>query len=180
MMRTPALVTFLVTCSAVVAAQQVSPQSRAQEIAAAFTKHKSVVREKHGIRKEKYKDVRSEPVVQPDIAQYSGTYEVPDLGYVITVQARRDGTVQASGYEGDQLCRKFDLEHARIEGALLTATKVYADGAKEAFAGVFMNRTERNSPTDTGMVTFGLGVVLSTPLELGSITVEKLFYELKQ
>jgi len=35
----------------------------------------------------------------------------------------------------------------------------------------------RNSPTDAGVTTFGLGVVLHTPLELNGVTYEKLFYQ---
>jgi hypothetical protein len=43
-----------------------------------------------------------------------------------------------------------------------------------------MTRTERNSPTDPGITTFGLGVVLATPREFAGNTYERLFYQLKQ
>lgn len=179
-MRTPAIVTFLIACAVITASQQLPAQSKAQEIAAAFNKHKGAVRAKYGVRKEKYKDVRSEPVVKQNIRDYSGVYEVSDLGYTIIVQVWSDGRVRANGYEKGQPSRTFELEHAKIEGALLTATKAYPDGAVEKFDGVFMTRTERNSPSDTGVVAFGLGVVLGTPVELGGITYDKLFYQLKQ
>ena len=43
-----------------------------------------------------------------------------------------------------------------------------------------MNRTERNSPSDTGVTTFGLGVVLAASFEFGGNTYDKLFYQRKQ
>lgn len=111
-------------------------------------------------------------------------YEVYDLGYVINIQVESDGRIQASGYEtngdGNQQSRTFKLEHARIAGALITADKVYDNGATEKFEGVFLIRTERNSPTDSGTSLFGLGVLLSTPRELNGITYDKLFYQWKQ
>src|SRR5688572_33121558 len=71
------------------------------------------------------------------------------------------------------------LFRSRIEGALLSASKVYQDGTAEAFEGVFLKRTDRTSPTDAGVTTFGLGVVLRTPVEQNGLTHEKLFYQLK-
>jgi len=80
---------------------------------------------------------------------------------------------------GNDKGRAFRLENARIDGALLTASKVYQDGATEKFEGVFLNRTDRNSPTDPGVTISGLGVVLNTPFEINGNTYEKLFYGLK-
>lgn len=179
-MRTFLVIALLVGSFVDAAFQQLSSQTKARQIAAAFSKHKHVVKQKYGVTREKYKDVWSEPVVKRNIEDYAGSYEVPDLGYRITIQVATDGSVQASGYEGDLQPRTFRLENARIEGALLTARKVYSDGAAEEFEGAFMTRTERFSPTDTGVTTFGLGVVLGTPFELEGITHEKLFYQLKQ
>jgi len=179
-MRTVALVTLLAACPAIAAPQRSSSQLRAQQIAAAFSKQKHLVAEKHGVRKEKYKDVRSEPMVKQDITEYSGVYEVPDLGDVIDLRIGRDGRIQADGHDSDQPSRTFVLANGKIEGAVLTAVKVYRDGATEPFEGVFMTRTERNSPSDPGITTSGLGVVLATPREFAGITFEKLFYQLKQ
>ena len=176
-MRILALATLLACCPALVVAQQYSTQSRAQEVAAAFTKQKHVVREKRGLRIEKYKDVRSEPLVKQDVTQYSGVYEV-DFGDVIELRVGSDGRVAASGHDSDQPDRTFVLENAKIEGAVLTATKVYREGARERFEGVFMTRTERNSPTDPGTTTTGLGVVLGTPRYFEGNTYDKLFYQL--
>ena len=175
-MRTFVVIVLSLACAASVFSQQLTSQTKAREIAAAFTKNKHVVKEKFGVRMEKYKDVRSEPAVKSNVSEYSGVYEVPDLGYVITVQVGSDGRIQASGSENS---RTFRLESARIDGALLTATKVYSDGAKERFEGSFLNRTDRNSPTDPGVTIFGLGVLLTTPFEINGLTYDKLFYQLK-
>lgn len=179
-MRTFLVVALFVSCFVNAAFQQLSGQTKAQQIAAAFNKHKHVVKQKYGVTREKYKDVWSEPVVKQNIREYAGSYEVSDLDCRITIQVATDGSIQANGYEGGLQPRTFRLENARIAGALLTARKAYSDGAAEKFEGVFMTRTERSSPTDTGVTTFGLGVVLATPFELEGITHEKLFYQLKQ
>ena len=179
-MRTVALVTFLTAWPAIAAPQQSFSQSRAQQLAAAFTKQKHVVAQKHGVRKEKYKDVRSEPVIKQDITEYSGVYQVVDWGDLIDLRIGSDGRIQAVGHDSKQPSRTFVLENARIEGAVLTATMVYRDGATQRFEGVFMTRTERTSPTDPGITTFGLGVVLATPREIAGNTYERLFYQLHQ
>jgi len=176
-MRTFIVIALSVACAANVLSQQLSSQTKAQEVAAAFTKNKHVVKEKYGVRREKYKDVRSEPANKSNIRDYSGVYEVPELGYMINVQVGSDGRIQANGSEQS---RTFRLENAKIEGAVLTGSKVYPDGARERFEGVFLNRTDRDSPTDPGVTMFGLGVVLIAPFEANGITYDKLFYQSKQ
>ena len=175
-MRTFIVIVLSLACAASVISQQLSSQAKAREIAATFTKNKHVVKEKYGVRVEKYKDIRSEPAVKSNISDYSGVYEAPDLDYRISVQVGSDGRIQASGSEKS---RAFTLENARIDGALLTATKVYSDGAREKFEGSFLNRTDRNSPTDPGVTIFGLGVVLTKPFEMNGLTYDKVFYQLK-
>jgi hypothetical protein len=156
---------------------------RTQEIVATFNKHKYAVKEKYGVRREKYKKVISEPVIKPNIRDYSGVYEVSDLGYLINIQVGSDGNVKAVGsepaYGGNRQARSFKLESAKIVGAMLTGTKVYDDGPTEKFEGVFINRTEFNSPTDNGVSAFGLGVV-GNHVEVAGVTLDKLFYQLKK
>ena len=163
--------------------QESSNQTRTQEIVASFSKEKHKIKEKNGVRSEKYKKVLSEPVVKQNIRDYSGVYEVSDLGYRIDLQAGSDGSVKATGSEpanGDtRQARRFRLEGANITGAMLTATKVYEDGATEKFEGVFINRTAFNSPTDNGVSAFGLGVV-GIRVEFAGMTLDRLFYQLKQ
>jgi len=86
------------------------------------------------------------------------------MGYRITIQVGTDGTISA--YRDNS-----KLENARIDGAVLTA---------KGFEGVFLTRTDRDSPSDPGTVMYGLGVVLRTPIEFNGNTYDKLFYQLKQ
>ena len=121
---------------------QRNTQSRTQEIVAAFNKQKHEVVEVYGVKKEKYKRVVSEPAIRQNISDYSGVYEVSEMGYLINIQVGSDGNVKATGSEpakGDTHQRRsFRLEDARITRAMLTATKVYDDGATEKFEGVFI------------------------------------------
>jgi len=174
------MVTFLLAGSVIVGSLPLSSQSRALEIAAAFSKHKSVVKETHGVRREKYKDVRSEPTVRQNVRDYSGVYEVSELGYSLSVHVSDDGTVRASGSDGDAQRRGFELANAKLQGTLLTGTKVFRDGTTEKFEAVFLTRTDRNSPTDPGTVSYGLGVLLPGTIELSGNTYDKLFYQLRQ
>ena len=157
-------------------------QAKSQVIAASFSKVKSVNVEKRGIRKEKYLRVESTPGVKANPADYSGTYEIPDLGFAIHLRADRTGKVEGDGYEplnADPAIRRlFTLRNGKIEGTLLTATKVYAGGYTERLEGTFMNRATFESPTDKGSVRFGLGTV-GRPIEVYGMTIDKLFYDLR-
>ena len=176
------VVSFGLICSTLIA-QDATIQRRTQEIVASFNKHKVQTKEKHGIVREKYKRVHSEPVAKENAGDYSGLYEVPNLGYRVAIQVGSGGKLEASGHEparrGAQPARRFTLQGATIEGALFTATKTYEDGSTEPFAGVFINRTEFASPTDQGVSAFGLAVV-SQPVEFAGVTLDKLFYQLQR
>jgi len=157
-------------------------QRKTQAIVASFNKFKHVTKEKHGIRKEKYKKVQSEPVVKTNPEDYSGTYEIPDLGFAMHLHVDHTGKVEGDGYEplmqDPAVRRAFTLKDGKIEGALLTATKVYAGGHTEKLEGVFIDRTSFESPTDKGVTTFGLGTV-GRPIDVSGLTLDRLFYELK-
>ena len=162
-------------------------QKRTEEILAIFTKTKHKVKDRSGIRVEKYKEMRSEPVLKSDIRGYSGEYEVSGLGYTINIQIGADGVIRADGYEppeeGLRGGRKFTLKDARIDSALLTATKVYADGGSERFEGGFINLTdvEGTSPTQIEHRSSSLGLgVTGVRIIRDGLTLEKLFYQLKQ
>lgn len=157
-------------------------QAQSQVIAASFSKFKRLSVEKRGIRKEKYLKVESTPAVKANPADYSGTYEIADLGFAIHLRADRTGKVEGDGYEplnSDPAIRRvFTLGNGKIEGALLTATKVYAGGYMERLEGAFMNRATFESPTDKGCVRFGLGT-LGRPVQVSGMTIDKFFYDLK-
>ena len=185
-MRTLYVITLFVISVLIpsnIISQELNSERRTQEIIASFNKQKNANKEKYGVSKEKYKRVQSESVTRPDIRDYAGVYEVPHLGYAINIEVGSDGKVEETGYEpasgAAQPARGFRLADTTIVGALLTATKIYEDGTTEKFEGVFINRTEFNSPTDSGISAFGLGVV-GKPVEFAGLTFDKLFYQLKK
>jgi hypothetical protein len=174
-----------VFCAGVGATQQpgvAATDSRTRAIVASFNKSKHVVKEKHGVRKEKYLDVRSAPVVKQNPADYSGEYEEAGLGFSLRLRVDRDGKVEGTGYEplnGDSgVSRSFRLRDGQIRDALITATKVYPNGASEPFEGVFINKTVFESPTDKGVTAFGLGVV-GKGFQVGGLNIDRIFYQLK-
>lgn len=165
-------------------AQGSSVQARTQAIVASFNKHKHVVKEKRGVRVEKYKDVRSAAAIKSNIRDYAGSYEADGMGLSFDLRVDASGNVTANGYERVDLdspvWRGFTLRNARIQGALLTATKVYANGATEPFEGAFINRTSFESPNDRGTTTFGLAVIRSTRQVVNGVSVDRVFYERKR
>jgi hypothetical protein len=161
-------------------AQGLKAQQRAQELADSFSKSKHEIKEKHGVRVEKFKEIHSTPVSRNDVSFYAGTYSATFGDQPFTIQISTDGRIGASGSEPDgEQAREFTLRDAQIEGALLTGTKVYRDGTTQQFAGVFIDRTERDSPTDAGRTTFGLGVVFDPPKYAGELgfTLNHIFYQ---
>ena len=162
------------------AARRQDAGARARELAAHFNKDKHKVKEKRGARLEVFLEVRGEPAVRADAALYSGAYESePDFPLELRVSA--DGAAEGRGAEpGSGGARRFTLRGARVSGALLTGTKVYGDGTTERIEGVFINRTERHSPGEAGVKTFGLGVVFETPKAVRDFELRGLFYALKR
>ncbi len=155
-------------------------QARSQAIAASFSKFKNVNKEKHGVTKAKYLKIESQPVVKANPEDYSGTYEVSDLGFAMRLRVDHSGKVEGTGYEpitDPAVRRMFTLRDGKIEGALITATKAYASGKSERLEGVFIERTTFESPTDKGTTSFGLGVI-GKPVEVSGLTLDKLFFEL--
>jgi len=152
-----------------------APQ-RATEIAGAFSKTKHKQKERYGVKKSLYVDVRSRAEIRP-LAQYSGHYST-DFDYTLTLQVRADGVVTGSGTDRGA----FTLRNARVQDALLTATKVYANGATEPFEGAFLTRTVRSGTAPDRITSessaFGLGVVNVDVAVAGNV-LDKIFYERK-
>jgi hypothetical protein len=178
-----ALFTFAVLAAAAPCtsrAQTPSAASRTREIAQAFSKSKHTVKEKRGVRVEKYKNVVAEPVIASNPASYSGTYRSLDFDFIIRLQVAGNGSVQGSGIDPldseSHIARPFTLENGKVDGALFTATKVYRDGKRERIEGVFIERTSHDSPNDPGVKTFGLGV-LAKAMQIDGNTIDRLFYE---
>jgi hypothetical protein len=163
------------------AARQADAARRARELASSFSKSKHEVKEKRGVRVEKFKEVRSEPALRGNAAEYSGTYEASvGTDFTLSLKVAADGSVEGGGYDpGPAGPRAFTLTRARVASALLTGTKTYADGSTEKLEGVFINRTERDSPADAGFTEFGLGVLFDTPKTSDGLSLERLFYRPK-
>ncbi|MBC8166324.1 MAG: hypothetical protein H7Y20_10680 [Bryobacteraceae bacterium] len=153
-------------------------QSRTRTIVASFSKFKSVSKERRGVKKEKYLKVQSEAAIKMNPAEYSGVYEVPGMAFALNLNVDRNGVVTGTGYEplAESVRRTFTLRDGRIQGALVTATKVYAGGGSEKLDGAFMNRTSFDSPTAAGVTVFGFGT-LGDPVEVSGVTINRFFYE---
>jgi hypothetical protein len=166
-------------------AQKFDAQQRTEEIVSSLNKSRYQLKEKRGVRKEKYRSVQSKPVTKKNITDYSGQYEVPSLGYNLEIRVADGGSIDAAGYEpknGDaQQGHKFTFRNAKIEGALLTATKVYNDGSTEKFEGVFIEQTniEGVSPQQIERrdTTFGLAVVDVQVKAASGVNLDRLFYQ---
>ena len=176
-MRASIVVACLLVYPAIATSQLSTSASRAQQIAADFTKHKEVHAVKHGVTRDKYKDVRAELVIAPNVSEYAGRYE-SDFGWWIEIQVGAGGQIRGIGEEAGERCAAFELKDVMIESGLLTATKVCSHGTTEKLEAAFLNRTDRDSSTDTGTTMFGLGVVLAPPREVSGNTFEKVFYRL--
>ena len=88
-------------CAGIASSQQAGvagSELRTQTIVASFNKSKHVVKEKRGVRKEKYLDVRSVPAIKQNPADYSGAYEA-DLGFSLRLSVDGRGAVEGTGYE---------------------------------------------------------------------------------
>jgi hypothetical protein len=156
-----------------------SAEARTSAIAASFSKFKNVSKEKRGIRKSKYLRVQSEPALLANPADYSGKYVASDWGFGFDIRVNPDGTFTGTGYDAldGNVSRTFTFRNGKIQGALLTATKVYADGRSRAFEGAFMNRSTYQSATDKGVTVFGFGTTTVAPVNIDGNTIDKFFYE---
>ena len=139
-------------------------QARTDALVAALAKTKYKKKEKKNISIEIYIDIKSEPVVKSNRSEYSGVYEAD--GYRLDLRVNADGSAEGSGYDrfGDSAGRQnFMLRDARVEGALLTATKVYDGGRTEPFEAVFNNRiiVQGKNPNaiETRETRYGLGFI---------------------
>jgi len=184
--RLTALIVANALYAGIASAQQAGvagSELRTRTIVASFNKSKHVVKEKRGVRKEKYLDVRSVPAIKQNPADYSGAYETSDLRFSLQLRVDATGKVEGTGYEPlnaeTAIARRFTLKDGRMTGALITARKIYSDGSHEPFEGVFINKTVFESPTDPGVTAFGLGVV-GMSFQVREVENDKLFYQLKQ
>ena len=158
-----------------------SSDARTQAIVASFNKSKHTIKKKRGVGTEKYLEVRSAPVAKQNPADYSGTYDASQ-GLRLHLRVDANGRVEGTGSEplddAGTVQRTYTLRNGVISGALLKATKVYANGTSGPLEGAFINRTRFESPTDKGTTTFGLGVV--GHFHIAGNDLDRVFYEARQ
>lgn len=139
-------------------------QARTDALIAALAKTKYKKKEKKNISIEIYIEIKSEAVVKSNPSEYSGVYQ--SEGYRLDLRVAADGNATGGGYDhvGDNSIKQnFTLRDARVEGALLTATKIYEDGRTEAFEAVFNNRTvttgKNPNQIENRETLYGLGFI---------------------
>jgi hypothetical protein len=143
-------------------------QAKTDALIAALAKTKYKKKEKKNVSIELYIDIKSEPVVKNDVREYAGVYEA-ESDYRLELSVAGDGKVEGRGYDNlpDAKQRNFTLRDARIEGALLTATKVFENGATEKFEAVFNNRTitqgKNPNEIESRETKYGLGFIQAYP-----------------
>jgi hypothetical protein len=138
---------------------------RAPGLAAALDKTKYKKKEKKNISVEVYVEVKNTPAVKSSPAEYTGAYAAENDDYRLDLRVAVDGTAEGSGHDttyGDNQARaSFTLKDARVNGAVLTATKVFADGRTEPFEAVFVNRSmahgKNANEIEERKTAFGLG-----------------------
>ena len=156
-------------------------EQKTNDLIAALGKTKYKKKEKKNILFELYIDIKSEAVVKNNVQDYAGVYESTQAGYQIELRVSADGKVEGSGYDSgfnNSQKQNFTLKDARIEGALLTATKVYASGETKKLEAVFNNRTviEGKNPNEINSreTKYGLGFI-----DLWGTITSRVFLEFK-
>ena len=153
---------FFIGASHLVNAQDAG--QRTQALVAALDKTKYKKKEKANISIEIYVDVKNEAVVRSP-SDYAGTYRDEDGENSLELRISSGG-VSGSGSEemidGGRTMR-YTLRDASINGALLTATKVYENGEQRALEAVFVNRTvsagKNANQIESRDTKFGLGFI---------------------
>jgi hypothetical protein len=141
-------------------------EQKTQDLVTALSKTKYKKKEKKNFTFELYLDIKSEAVVKNNVQDYAGVYQSSDANCRLELRVSTDGKIEGSGYDSDfdsSQKQNFTLKNARIEGALLTATKVYASGETKKLEAVFNNRitTEGKNPNEINSRTtkYGLGFI---------------------
>ena len=159
------VVLSLMVCIAFVGG--LSAQDAAQktkDLVAALDKTKYKKKEKKNVSIEVFVDIKNEAAVKADPAEYSGRYEME--GYQLLLTVAGNGVATGSGFDtfmNSDKAVNFELKNARVDGALLTGTKIYENGRQEPFEAVFVNRNSRSGSNpnsiDEQSTKFGVGFI---------------------
>ena len=168
-------------------AQTSGAAARTDELVAALGKTKYKKKEKRDVVIEFYIDIKNEAVVKKNVADYAGKYIAEDGSYRVELRVSADGKVEGNGadlyFDGSNFdkekSKNFTFQNAKIEGALLTATKVFEDGQTKNFEAVFVNQTVRNGKNpneiETTNTKYGLGFI-----ETNGMFTSRVFCEYKR
>jgi hypothetical protein len=119
-----------------------------------------------GQKKKKIKEKRFEVAVKQSLQDYEGSYTGIEPSYVIEIRVGKDGELHVTSLEENQ---KATLENLKLEGAHMTATKIYRDGHTEKFDATFSNRILN------GVSAFGI-LVEGLNLNLEGLSLNRIFY----
>lgn len=119
-------------------------------------------------QKHKHKEKRFEAVVRAEARDYAGRYVGIDDSYVLEIGTEADGRLKITSREG---ARRAELRDIRLDGARITATKVYEDDSTAKFEGLFADRV-LNGERSFGVVVSGLNI------KLEGLTINRTFYRL--
>ncbi|MGI8583138.1 MAG: hypothetical protein ACR2KX_13120, partial [Chitinophagaceae bacterium] len=128
--------------------------------------------EKYGVVKELNKVIVSTPVIN-NLSFYEGNYFYQDLDYKIEVRTDKYNKPMATlNIAGG---KDILLKDVSITDAFFHAVKQNADGSKELWEGVFINRKGYYKNDE---VEFGLGIKLSKPIQLTEgLQITKIFFK---
>jgi tRNA 2-selenouridine synthase SelU len=119
-------------------------EQKTQDLIAALGKTKYKKKEKKNFSSESFIDVKSEAVIKNNVQDYAGVYHsqkrIAGLNSEFRVTAKWKEAVMIMILHNSRKL-SFTLKDALIEGALLTATKIYATGETKKLEAVFNNRT---------------------------------------
>lgn len=153
---------------------------RTRELVAALDKTKYKKKEKANVRIEIYIDIKYEPVIKASGFDHGGIYEDEGRSFRLDLHILSGGAIEANGYDTRGVEAKqvrFTLRDARVEGALLTGTKVFENGETQKFEAVFANRTV-SSGTNAASITsretqYGIGFIQSDERWTNRVFLEK-------
>jgi hypothetical protein len=117
-------------------------------------------------KKWKNKEKHFEPVARQNLRDYAGRYVGIEESYWIDLRVGDDGRISATSHEDGRVATLTDI---RVDGATLTATKVYANGQRADLVATFGDRVR------DGEHTFGMRVE-NARIELPGITLTQVFY----
>jgi hypothetical protein len=160
---------FLLT-ETYVYAQSISPKDQAIDIAQNdFSSNISMRKEKYGVVKEKHKVIESTPVVANTLQFYTGKYIFQEIQYQLEILMDEQSNPIVTLSSPNQ--PDIRLKNVTIADAYFVGFIPNTDGSEEKWEGVFINKSQDDSPT------FGLGIKLPAAIPLGDgIGLTKLFF----